>query len=187
MKLFRMLMILAFTLPGMALASPLTSDEVDRFLDAVEEVNNFDEEYDVDIDFDLEDEDDFMEAIDKIIDEDGNIQIFTSIFREISAHPEAGPELQKAIVKHGFSDEYDFADVGNRLAIALVRSEMTDSDLNDLRGVAQVTPAQIQYLPEEVRPLVKRLAAFVEAIENVPASDVELAEEARPRLEALDN
>lgn len=187
MNIVRQLIVLLFALPAMAFAAtPLTSDQVDRFLNTLEEVNDYDEKYGIDIDFDIENEADFMSAMDRIIDESGQIQIFTSIFDEIAAHPEAGPELRKVMNRHGFRNEDEFAEVGNRLALALIRSEMSGSDITDLREASSMSAEQLAYVPEQMRPLIKRLKLFVAAIESVPAENIELAKKAKPRLEALE-
>lgn len=180
--MFRTLILSSLAFVGVATAAdPLTSDEVDRFLNVAEVISEIDEENDG-LNFDLDiDDDNMMEAMDLLVDEDGDIVLFDVITEELLDDEEAGPEFRVALRENGFRDSDDFADVGNRLVAAMIRAEISDSDLDDLRTAIRMA----DILPGEVREVLSRLEVLMENLEDIPDSDIELAREAEDRLDRM--
>lgn len=183
----RFFLALLFVLPGAAMAAdPLTKAEVDQFINAAEKMQGLEDKYpDADIDFDIDDQD-MTEAFDMMFAEDGSIQIMRSMMNRLKDQPGVGAEMTSIVKGAGFKNLEQFGDVGDRLILAVGRLEMSNSDLAEMEQVANMSPQEMAFLPANMRPMVERMGKFSKALQSVPASDLELAREAKPRLDALD-
>lgn len=178
--MLRTLALSSLAFVGVAFAAdPLTADEVDRFINVAEVINELDEENDG-LDFDVDiDEDNFLEAVDLFVDDDGEIVLFDLITDELLDDPDAGPEFRSALRENGFRNSDDFADVGNRLVTAMIRAEVSEDDLETLRGLVRAGGS----LPGDLPEVLSRVESLMDRLEDVPDSDVELAREAEDRFD----
>ncbi|NNU17605.1 hypothetical protein HK107_14835 [Parvularcula sp. ZS-1/3] len=186
MPIIRLLLAFLLVAPASALAaSPLTSDEVDRFMTAVETLAEDEgpfEDLDIDVDLDISSP---GEALDLLIDRDGEIVLFSRIVEGIEDDPELRGTFREVIRENGFRNSRQFADVGNRLILAIIRLDMDDDDLAEMQRLDELTGLEKAFIPGPIEKVLARVALLGEALEDVPASDVRLAEDAERRLDAI--
>ncbi|GGY50061.1 hypothetical protein [Parvularcula lutaonensis] len=183
----RLVMVLLLVLPGTALgAEPLTKKKVDHFIAAAEKMQELEEKYpDVDIDFDIDDQD-MTEAFDMMFAEDGSLQIMRSLMNRVKDEPGVGKDMREIARSSGFSSLDEFGSVGDQLILAIARLEVSKADLAEMEQVANMPPEQLAFVPANMRPMVERMGKFSKALQAVSESDLALAREAKPRLDALD-
>jgi len=184
--MIRMMLILVAMLPGFAFASePLTRAEIQSFVGVVEDLKALEEQHpDTDIDLGFEDADP-QEMINKLFDENGKIKVMGVLMDALNDHREIKQEVDASIRENGFTNEFEFVSVGDRVVLAIVRSELEASDLASMKVATQMTDEQLQFLPPEMQSLMSKLKPFAEALEAVQSTDIELVTEYRDDLESL--
>jgi hypothetical protein len=183
--MLRLLSVLLLLI-GSAHAAPLTERQAEGFVAVLEEMKLFTEENEeVDFDFDLDMEDDPAGAMNMLLSEDGRIVFMSNLAERIAEHPEAGKTFQASVRKEGFSSVDAFGEVGDRFMAAVMRAEMSKGEIAEMRKAAKMSEAELQYVPAQMRSMLKRMSSLADSLEAVPDSDVALAKKLKPRLDAL--
>lgn len=184
--MFRAVLILIALLPGFAFAAePLTRAEVESFVGVARDLKALEEKHpDTDIDLGFEDGD-AQSIIDTLFDDSGKIQVMGVLMDALEGHDEIKREVDASIAKNGFETPLEFISVGDRVVLAIVRSELNASDLASMKMATQMTSEQMAFLPPEIQAMMSKMKPFAEALEGVPSSDVALVTEYRSDLETL--
>ncbi|MEM1380538.1 MAG: hypothetical protein AAGH41_07935 [Pseudomonadota bacterium] len=178
--MLRFLTVAALTIPALALPShalagtPLTKDEVDRFVDVTYAIELIEEDYpDADFDLDL-DIDDVADIADGLFDSDGDIRVTLWFLESANFDPEVEAAFEDALREAAFSSVEEFADVSDRVIAAAIAIEIDEDDLRELEKVAKFGRMDLSILPEEIRDLLDIAPRLIAAVEAVPASDIAL-------------
>ncbi|MCQ8184810.1 hypothetical protein [Parvularcula maris] len=183
--MLRLLSVLLLVI-GSAHAAPLTEREAEGFITVLEEMKVYaDENEDVDFDIDLDMEDDPAGAMDMLLSEDGKIVFMSSLAERLAGHPEAGQPFRASVKRNGFSSMESFGEAGDRFMAAFMRSEMSKGELKDMREAANMSDAELQYVPAKMRSMLKRMSSLADNLDAVPDSDLAMVKKLKPRLEAL--
>ncbi len=179
--------LLFWATPAFA-ADLLTTDEVDRFVVVLTEINDLDKRYpEIDVELGLNQEamstpGSMLEALQRVINSEGEVTLTNAVLEAIQASPDAAREVEAAMDQNGFTDPAAFASVGNRLMLALARLEVPADELAQMQQISDM-PAEM--LPAPIREVVPFLEAFAKAVAAVPDEDIEQARRVKPQLDAL--
>jgi hypothetical protein len=180
-----LLPIVLFFFTGQAVAAePLTEAEVKQFIEAAEALKAMEGEME-NGDLDVGIDGNPLEMLGEIFADDGSLRIMQRIITQMEDDPNVGPKVSRTIKDAGFSSNDAFASVGDRLIIAAAKSEMSQSDLKDLREAKRMSQGDLRMLPQSVRKPLQDMLRFGDAVEAVPASDVALFKRYETKLEQL--
>lgn len=85
-------------------------------------------------------------------------------------HPDIHQEVASMVDGHGFNSPEAWADVGDRVALAFVATQMSEADMAQIDNI---TPEMMEQMPERMRPQMEMMMTMVEAVRNTPESDIE--------------
>ncbi|MEM9233374.1 MAG: hypothetical protein AAGA69_03950 [Pseudomonadota bacterium] len=168
--------------PAMA-GDNFSSKDVENFIGVMKDLDGFEDRYpdlDTQMGIDMESPD----ALANIIDDNGNIAIFTNMMPKMPAGP-ARKEATAAIKKNGFSSVDKFAGKADSIMAAFMAIEMEGQDMS---MVNSMDDAMLASMPPQVQQQFGTIKKMISAVGRVPASDVETLRPLLPQLKAaMDN
>lgn len=180
--MYRFFAVLLFVLPGFAHAADLLKQsEVEGFTKVMEQMEDLSEKYpDAEADFDMDvDFQQMMTMMDTMF-ADGKINAFGVMTDTMMKHPEMSREMLKLVRQNGFSSVPDFTDVGNRVVAAMMRADVSASDLREMKMMSSLPESQMAMIPEPMRKMAMYGPVIAEALESVPSEDVQLVKKLKP-------
>ncbi|MEM9837804.1 MAG: hypothetical protein AAF830_01480 [Pseudomonadota bacterium] len=180
--MIRLFVAILFLVPGAAHAADLLKKaEVENFVKVMEAMEGLEGKYpDAEANFDMNI--DFQEAMGMMdtMFKDGKINVFGPAMDAAMKHPEFSRDMMKILRGNGFSSVESFADVGNRVAAAMMRAEMSNDDLQQMKMMASLPESQMAMIPEPMRKMAMMGPTIAAAMEKVPAADVKLVKKMKP-------
>ena len=164
-------------------AEPLTAADVERFIAVGNTLESLDETY-PDIDIDIPN-DNPQQLLETLINEEGDLNLFTVISQELAAHPDAGEDFQKVLRDKGFSSSQEFGKLGDRITTTMFALNFSETDLQDLRQIGDLPSNVLAQLPPEMQAMMKRARLFATSIDEVSASDKEVLRPYQDQIEGL--
>lgn len=151
-------------LAPLALAQSLTTDRAREFVNSLDEVQTYTESLDPAIS-----ESAFEEQM-----MPGAGEAFAPYTRAMTYmkdnHPDIHREIASMVDGYGFSSPEAWADIGDRVALAFMATQMNEADMAQIDNI---TPEMMEQMPEQMRPQMEMMLAMVEAVRNTPQSDIE--------------
>ena len=164
---------LAFLAP-LAMGQTLTTDRASDFIDSLEEVETYSESLDEDMRTGLMDMD--------IVPENGIP--FAPYEQAVgyleNQYPAVYEDLGEIVSEYNFDTLQDWAETGDRVAIAFIALQMEDADTS---AMDKMTPEMLEQVPAQMRPQIEMVMAMLETIESAPPENIDAIRPLMDRLE----
>ena len=118
-------------------------------------------------------------ALTDMLDDNGKLRVFTQAFSRL---PEgsARQEISSAVKRNGYSSISSFTTIADDIMMAYLAITMEGEDLS---MIDQLDDATISQMPVEMRTQMLAVKKMINAVRNVPSSDIQTL---RPMMDALE-
>ncbi|MFC4257650.1 hypothetical protein ACFOZ5_01255 [Marinobacter lacisalsi] len=171
---FLLAVIASLSLTGMVQADPLSSGQIQSFLDTRADLEGFDDNY---------------PGLEKASDQQRDMtRPMSSALPALDEFPDARDELEAIVGKHGFDSIEEWAHVGDRVFMAQIAISMQDMSAEErAMSEAMMSSDYGEDMPapmrERAREMAKQGKTMMDAAKNVPEEDMEAV---RPFMGELD-
>ena len=125
---------------------------------------------------------DTMGSFDALLDEDGEMKIFrlsTAALAQMPNHP-ASRDYKQLVTGSGFASLAEFGEKADAILMAYMALEM-DGQAAELDGLS---PDMMAMMPPAMREQMAPILKMMEAVQNVPAADIDTLRPYKARMEA---
>jgi hypothetical protein len=166
-----------FTLAASALGQTVTTDQIDRFIAVVTELQDFETRYpDVAADLEVQARGDLS----AMINQDGEIAAFERMIGRLPAG-EARSEITSVAKRNGFGSLDEFATVGDDIMMAFIALQMEGQDMAAMAN--QMPAEQLAMMPPNVRAQIETALRMAEVAKSVPPASVEAVRSRKTAIE----
>ena len=179
------------SLVSAAAAQSFTGQDVERFLDlanAMQEIGDKypDDEMSMALRADLEEAG--GQGLPGLLDDEGRLAIFETIVEALE-QPGEGPaekDMRKAVKEAGFKSLPAFADKGDAMMMAFMALMFEEEGGGAaMAEMADLDPSMMAMMPPQMREQIDAMMKMAAAVDQVPAADIDTMRPYRARFEAM--
>jgi hypothetical protein len=157
-------------------AASLTQSDVDEYIKSMHQLKNSDDQQIKNLEASLKNNTNLKFDTDK----NGKIAIVSQILEQLDAPQVA--VLSRVVSKANFSNISDWAAVADKVTAAMMAVETSKEEPMDM---SEMTPEMIASLPPAMQEQMKGAIRMMNAVKNVPQSDIKLINANYTKLQAL--